>query len=496
MNFPSPDMSRRTLFLSISFLLLVFISSCTKIERTTLGGGLIPGSDRIFTDTMMLPVITTSFIEADTTIIGKNEQHIVGFLNDPMFGTTSASIYFQMMPTSYPFSYPVTKDSLFLDSCVLSLAYTGSHGDTNAISKINVYQITDPTFKSSRLYKLSEGVHFSTADLLGSAQFTAVNLRTGYKAAYKTDTIYNQLRVKLNNSFGQLLLEQDNVNGAFRNDSIFKAFFNGLAIIPDTTASGNVINYFTLTGAESRINLYYRYKKRDGTGNDTTVSRFTFVADTVRSANANKIYRNYTGSAAQSTLTSGQPSSLAYIQAGPGTAVRIKVPSLDTLKNKAYIIHRAELVARQVYQGPLAVENIFLQPDLHLFSYTSDGKVASIPYDSLHYFTNTLTLDAYRNVSLYTVNTTYTGGIPSYINDASNNRVAEYRMNITSYIQHLVMGKTDVRDFKLSAPYFAEFSGGISSASAINPLAFGRVQLGGGSHPQYRMFVRIYYSKQ
>ena len=151
MNFLSPDMRRRSLFLSV--LLLTFFSSCTKLERTSLGGDLIPGSDRLITDTMELPAQTTSFIESDTFSVGKNDQHTLGYINDPMFGTTTAAMYFQMLPLSYPFTYPVAKDSMFLDSCVLSLSFSGIHGDTNALSKVNVYKITDPTFKSSKLYR-------------------------------------------------------------------------------------------------------------------------------------------------------------------------------------------------------------------------------------------------------------------------------------------------------------------------------------------------------
>lgn len=472
------------------------MSGCTKLERTTLGGDLLPGSDRLITDTMELPVETTSFIENDTSTIGKGDQHILGYINDPMFGTTTAAMYFQMLPAFYPFTYPVAKDSMFLDSCVLSLAFGGTYGDTSAVSRVNVYKINDTSFKASRLYRISQGINFSTSDLLGTAQFTAVSLRKGYKAAYKPDTIFNQLRVRLANSFGQMLLDESTTTGNLQNDSLFKIFFKGLAVIPDSTFSGNAINYFSLTGTDSRINLYYRFKKRDGTGDSSTVSRFPFVPDVIRSANANKVYRNYTGSIAQPTLTSGLPSGLAYIQAGPGTAVKIKVPTLDTIKNKPYIIHRAEIVARQVYQGPLSIENILVQPFLHLFTYTADGKIASIPFDSTNYYANTFTVDLLRNTALYKINTRYTGGEPSFIKDASNNLVAEYKMNITSYVQNIVNGKASRRDFKLSAPYYAEFSGGISSASSLNPLAFGRVQLGGGSHPQYKMFVRIYYSKQ
>ena len=417
-------MRRRNLFLSIPIFLLLVISGCTKLERTTLGSDLLPGADRLATDTMELPVETTSFIENDTSTIGKRDQHILGYINDPMFGTTTAAMYFQMLPTSYPFSYPVAKDSLFLDSCVLSLAFAGTYGDTSALSKVNVYRITDDSFKPGKLYRVSEGVNFSTADFLGTAQYSSRTMRKGFKAFYKSDTIFNQLRIRLSDAFARDLLDQDNVTKAFRTDSIFKKYLRGFALVPDSTISGNAIHYFNLNTTESRLNLYYRYTKREGGGDSSTVTRFAYIADTIRSANANKVYRNYTGSIALPTLTSGLPSSFAYIQAAPGTAVKIKVPSLDTLNNKPYIIHRAELVARQVYLGPLSIENILLPPQLHLFTYTANGKIASIPYDSLNYYTNTFTFDLLRNVGLYNITQRYTGGDPSYTRDASNNLVA------------------------------------------------------------------------
>ena len=495
MNFLSPDMRRRNLFLLIPVSIFILFG-CTKLERTTLGGDLLPGSDRLITDTMLLAVETTSFIETDSSTIAKSDQHILGYLNDPMFGTTTAAMFVQFLPPSYPFSYPVPKDSLFLDSCVLSLTYAGIYGDTNAVSKVNVYKITDPTFTSTKLYKISESANFLTANFLGTTQFSGVSARKGYKAAYKTDTIFNQIRIRLDNTFGRLLLDQDNITEALRNDTAFKQFLNGFAIVPDSTTSGNAISYISLTGTESRINLYYRYTKRDGTGLDTTVSRFTFTNDTIRSANANKVYRNYTGSMAAPYLTSGVPSSLAFIQAGPGTAIKIKVPGLDTIKNKPYIVHRAELVTRQIYQGPLLTEKTFLPPTLHLFTYNTDGSILSIPFDSSFYFVNTFSFDLLRKMTLYRINTAYTGGNPDFVTDASNNLVAEYKMNVTSYVQHIINGTSSRRDFKLSAPYFAEFANSISSSNSINPLAYGRVQLGGGNHPQNRMYVRIYYSKQ
>ncbi len=493
MSFLTPEMRRKS-FLVVPLFILVLISSCTKLERTTLGGDLLPGTDRLITDTIILPVVTTNYIEVDSTYIGKADQHLLGFVNDPMFGTTTASMYLQLLPTLYPFSYAVAKDSLFLDSCVLSLSFTGAYGDTSAVSKVNVYKVSDPAFKANKVYRITEAPNFSTGDFLGSASFTTADIRRPYRAAYKADSVINQLRIRLSDAFGRLLLDQDNVNGAFKNDTTFKNFLNGFAIVTDSVTSGNVINYFQLTGETTRLNLYYRQRNREGK-DDTTVARFTFVNDTVRSANANKIHRNYAGSTAQPVINSGTPSSLVYVQAAPGTAVRVSIPGLDTLNNRPYIIHRAELVAQQVYQGPLSIENMFVPPFLHMSSFSSSGAVEPIPFDQQYYMTPAGTLNLQAD-TMYTMDFDYTGGGTNFVRDAANNLIAEYRMNMTSYLQNLVNNKATKRDFKLSAPYIVHFTAKKASASYLNPLAYGRVQLGGGSHPTQKMYVRIYYSKQ
>jgi Domain of unknown function (DUF4270) len=494
MSFLTPEMRSKSSFLFVFIFLAILISSCTKLERTTLGGDLLPGSDRLITDTLILPVVTTNYLEVDSTIIGKTDQHLLGYINDPMFGTTTASLYLQLLPSLYPFAYPVSKDSLFLDSCVLSLAFTGAYGDTSAVSNVSVYKITDPTFKANKVYRITEAPNFSTGDFLGSASVTVRDIRRPYRAAYKPDSVFNQLRIRLSDAFGRLLLDQNNVNGAFQNDTTFKNFLNGFAIVADSVTSGNVINYFQLTGETTRLNLYYRLRNKEGK-DDTTVARFTFVNDTVRSANANKIHRNYAGSTAQPVLNAGVPSSLVYVQTTPGTAVRVSVPGLDTLTSRPYIIHRAELVAQQVYQGPLAVENMFVPPFLHMSTFSASGAVEPIPFDQQYYLTNTFTLNQQLD-TLYKFDNDYTGGFTNFVRDASNNLIAEYRMNMTSYIQNLVNNKTTRRDFKLSAPYIVQFTAKKASQSYLNPLAYGRVQLGGGSHPAQKMYVRIYYSKQ
>jgi hypothetical protein len=491
------EMTRIVSLIGFTSFVILFLNSCTKLDSTSLGGDFIPGSDRLITDTTTVPVTTTSFIINDTNYIDKRENQVAGYINDPMFGTTTGSMFFQMLPPLYPFSYPVAKDSLFYDSAVLSIQYNFTYGDTNAITKLNLYKITDPSFNPKRRYGYNEGINFSPGDFLGTATFKAPDLRQGRKLAFKTDSVFNQLRIRLSDAFGQALLQEDNITGALRNDTAFKAFFNGFALVPDSTTSGNALHYFSLSNFNTRINLYYRHRKRDG-GLDTVVANFINVPDTIRSAGANKLYRNYSGGSALPVLTSNTASSLAYVQAGPGTGVRIKAPGITNLIGRNYVVHRAELIVRQVYQGPLAVENTLVPPIVHLFTVGVDGKNATIPVDSSAYFA-VQSFDFARNIFLSSIDVTAAGGIPSYTTDAGGNRVAEYRIPITRYVQNILNGKAVLRDFVLEAPYFASFGNtdfNISSFDPINPVAYGRLQAGGGSHPTYPMVVRIYYSKQ
>lgn len=486
--------SNRITTFVFAFVLALALAGCTRLERSPIGGDLLPGGDRLITDTMLLPVTTTSFIENDTAALGKGEQHILGYINDPMFGTTTAAVYLQTLPLSYPFRFPATKDSLLLDSAVLSLAYRGLYGDTGATTRINVYRITDPGFVAKKMYRLTEGANFSPANLLGTQTFTPRQVRTGYKLAFRNDSVFNQIRIRLSDPFARSLLDQDNQTGALRNDTAFKQFLNGFAIVVDSTFSGSALHYISLADIETRLNLYYRVIKPGGSF-DTTASVFPFVPDTIRSANANKVHRNYAGSVAAPHLSSGLPSSLAFVQAAPGTSVNIRVPALDTLVGKSYIIHRAELVARQIFTGPAVIENQFRPPNTHLFTIAPNGANAAIPFDSLNYFVPG-PFDFFRQAFLYNLVVNYTGGIPSFRLDGSNNPVAEYYLNITRYVQNIITGRANRRDFRLSAPYIAAFRGPILGSASINALANGRVQLGGGTHPQHPMFVRIYYSKQ
>ena len=130
-------------------ILFCFLYSCTKISGTEIGAELLPVVDNINTFDTTLEVTTENFIFTDSalprlakTVTGGTPEMLLGYIsNDPQFGKSTASLYFQMEPLFYPFPYDV-KDSLYLDSVVLVMRWTGTtFGDTNQVQKVNVYRL-------------------------------------------------------------------------------------------------------------------------------------------------------------------------------------------------------------------------------------------------------------------------------------------------------------------------------------------------------------------
>jgi len=74
------------------------------------------------------------------------DNHVVGAItNDPLFGTTTASMYFEMKPNTFPFALAGTKDSIVVDSAVLILSYRGLYGDSTKPLTLRVFEISPST---------------------------------------------------------------------------------------------------------------------------------------------------------------------------------------------------------------------------------------------------------------------------------------------------------------------------------------------------------------
>ncbi len=481
-------------FFAIITIVAIVFSSCKKInEATELGGGLIPPVDNINTFDTALTVQAFQNVFGtgnDSVYLAKNDEYFLGKINnDPFFGKTDARLFLEFKPPFYKYYFLNKPDSLKIDSIVLVLDYQGTYGDTNTAQTINVYEL-DPTnkFKSDSSYLIRENT-LSYSNLLGSRTFFPRSLKDSVKAF--ADTTSKQLRIKLNNSFGTRLLAYDSSGtGAYGSDSLFGTKFRGFAL--QSMNTGNAVMSFNLAGANTKLAIYYKYNKGGPSKFDTTVANFIFSGS---SAVANYIQRDYSGTPLFTALNNGpNPDPVLFIQNSPGTFANLKIPALSGLSNR--VIHRAELIVEQLYDGS---DTVFRTPD-YLYLDASDPtiiansqKFRTIPYDLSFTSTGSLNLGAF-------------GCVPYMSVDGLGRQIKTWRFNISRYVQHVLTGTQKLYDLRLTAPFTLTEQFGIppgtdqTTGVLVNStIVKGRVRLVGNTGPldtnPARIRLRMVYSK-
>lgn len=485
-------------FLSLFVVSALLISSCKQIhDSTELGDGLVPAVDNINTFDTIISVNTyndsftignTDYLINDSTRIAKSGLHYVGKItNDALFGQTEAQLFMELKPPNYKYYFENHSDSLYIDSVVLVLDYKDVYGDTNVVQTLSVYEldnIASNAFKADSNYLIRrKAFSYNGGGLLGSKTF-APNILNDSIKAYK-DTTLNQLRIKLNNSFGDRLLAYDSsATGAYASDSAFKSRFKGFAVVSE--AGGNALMGFSLVGANTKLALYYRYRNAD---QDTTVKYFSF--NSITCGNANYVTRNYAGSPAGFSFAGGTTAldDLIYLQNTPGTFARIKIPGLASVTNR--VVHRAELIIEQVYHPS---DEIFYKPD-YLFLDVLDTALKNyryMPYD--------FTFDASNAPNLLNF-----GTVGRITDDGLGNRVSQWKFNVSRYVQNYLTGREPLHDMRLLAPYVVydiyKFNNNVvgyfNGVGLNSTIGCGRVRVAGGSYSDSakRMRLRIVYSK-
>lgn len=465
---------------------IITLYSCTKInDATTLGAGLIPAVDNVNTFDTSLDVQTYNGLFTNATDSTKDTLMSIRPLglisNDPLFGKSDARLFFEMKPSSYPYTFLNRPDSLVLDSVVLVLGYHNTYGDSTAQQTVNVYEIApEYIWNDTVSYKFRTN-NINKGNLLGSRTFIPKSLNDSIKV-YK-DTTAKQLRIKLSNSFGQRLLKYDTAGAlkAYFSDSLFRTFFRGFAL---ECTQGNAIMNFDLAGSNTKLAIYYRDLNGGSSIQDTAVTYF----------GANGRQASYIiqapGASPYSSATSNPivAGTDVFIQSTPGSYATIKIPGLNTLTNR--VIYRAELVMEQIYDASNAT---FAQPDyLYVDAYDS----------SLNYY-RTIPFDFVYNGTYGTNNFTTLGSIPITTVDPSGRSIKVWKFDLTRFVQNIANGVQKSLPLRVTAPLYVQEYHKITPSSTeflyhvgVNSYpGQGRVKLGGGNRSSQKMRLRIIYSK-
>lgn len=468
-------------------LLIVFLfASCTKIDTTSVGSGLIPGVDNIHTFDTTLDVIATNYdayTECDS--VSFLDLHALGIIdNNPLFGKSLANIYLELKPAVFPFKLPAHDTlSMVVDSVVLVLKYDHSYGDTLTPQKVQVYEVSDK-MKYDSAYKTCTLI-FHEPDLLGEASYVPARLRDSIHGFKENDA--NQLRIRINNNWGTDFI--NNVS-KFSSDSAFKEYFKGFALVADEATGGEALNYFSLRSSSTRLSIYVRSKK--DTTKDTSMINLTFNHSDLSNISASANYIKRDRATSEITQHLSQPTegdSLIFIQTAPGSYALLKIPGLSSFPNS--VIHRAALIAEQVYDP--AVQQF--QPPGMLFLQAEDpdkpGKYTPMPCDF--------------SLGQLQTNFSYLGGFPEKVENGNGNAVSRYTFNISRYMQSIVTRKLANSTLKLSAPFYIYNDTAYTDRCnqfitpfnpyRMNHIADGGVKLNGSVQGPTRIRLYIVYSK-
>jgi hypothetical protein len=499
---------RRILSLALTgfICITVFNLGCTKLDTTNLGGDLIPEVDNIntFADTLYVNAVQGDY--NDTTYVGSSDLHALGNItSDPLFGKTTANIFFQLKPILYPFTFG-NKDSLAglgLDSMVLCLKYSSFWGDSTILQRLQVYEVTDGDFVDSVGKRWDVNSEPTIGNALSQPKDVDVRRLADYmKYANSGDTVNNQIRIKITDpTFINNLWTSDSAssgagNHAFHSDSLYRRAFKGMAV--KAIGNGNGLMYINIADTGTKLEIHYRIR---GPLNkiDTMYKSFrlmTSVPDTVTqlSASANSVKRERSGPSVSPAPTD------IYLQAQAGTFATLTVPRLNTYKDTNRIIHRAELIVEQVPDNQV-YDTMFSAPNFMYLDLKEPGTASPAKYKPVYLDLNPT--QAY--------DPDFTNGFPfypsggpdfSYYGGFVRRKVVGttasdyYNINITRYIQRMVTK----HDTNYQMRLFPAFSFHYPQYSSVyvpynNNVAYGRVKVGNGNHPTYPMRIRIVYSK-
>ena len=479
-------------------LLSILSSACTRVSTSELGLGLLPSLDAINTKDTIIEVETETVDIPDSLSIFGSDNHILGELNnDPLFGNTKATMFFQMLPDFFPFYVQGSKDSIVVDSAVLTFKFAGFYGDSSKPLKINVHQIDPSTpLDISKYYPANYPELYGIKAGAAMANPVTVDIaRLGDSIINRYEASQYQIRIKLFDKYARMFIKEFDSTNAYRNDTTLRQYFPGFALSVDPSANKNVLLKLNMTDTNTRLALYFKtnYSPVGSKGIvDTTVLKMRFRLSA--NGDANFIKRDRKGSEVLSHIGKANDS-LVYVQTSPGTGVKIKIPAIKSLANK--IIHRAELIAEQVPDDANlnTIEKQMLAPRyLLLAAYdANNGKVMrNVPND----YQSIANAEAFARF----------GGFQTYKSLNGYDKVATYNFNITRYLQGVVSRKDTTFDFRISAPvndsiryvppYPNNTLAGVDyiTTSTSNQPAMGRVRLGGGKHSRFKMRLRIYYS--
>ncbi len=393
----------------------ILFTACKK-EWNELGSQLVV-SDDLELFSFDEQEIKISVVKEDSLRSLNTSTSYIGYLNDPYFGNTSASLYteFRIPSTDVDFGLSAQADSI-----VLSLDIAGYYGDTLSPLTISVREMleTIETTTTDTLDVETVVNIYSTDDfdvdpqILNNAQQEFLPIAS------------SKLNISLSNTFAQQFLDVDSTN--FADNEAFQSFFNGLYITVDQGLENGLLLELDLLSESSKLTLYYHNEFSDSLSYDFQIN-----------SSADRMTRwshDYSATEIESALNM-EFVSQGYVQGGVGLRTYVELPDLNILKDSNYVFHSAELIIPYISNE---LDSIFYGPSkLGLAAVNSDGNLEVLTEDQN--IQGSTYFDGNRDETTQTYSFNIARYIHKVVQEGYTNRLALYVPTSVSQPQRLII---------------------------------------------------------
>jgi len=418
-------MSKPMLRISVLFLLICLFSACKK-NWNELGSQLI-ATENITVLSFDSLKIKASIHREDSLSSLNTSSYFLGSFTDADFGSTDASIYTEFR---MPSSDVVFGENAQADSIVLSFQIEGFYGDTSSALNISVKEMLEEITSSTT----DSSGQDSSIVIYTDQDFLIDNTTIGslsYTAASSGATLVN---INLTNEFAQSFLDAETLN--FEDNTAFQSFFKGLYISCDQFTSQGMLLELDLLDVSSKLTLYYQNSESDSLSYDFQIN-----------SNADKMTRwshDYSTTNIPN-LIGEEDLEQAYVQGSVGYRTYLTLPSLESLKDSNYVIHKAELTIPYFYNEN---DSVFSIPSkLGLAAVNSQGGLEILSEDQ------NIQGSSYFDGNSNILDQTYTFNIARYahkvIEQGYTNRLAIYVPSSVISPERVLLLNDDVNSIKL-----------------------------------------------
>ncbi len=342
---------RRIVLFSACFLFATLTFQSCKKKDLPFGNGTLNPDELLATGGQAFDISTYSVVE-DSFPSDNQLNALLGTMHDPKMGLVKASFFTQF---NYSSKIAHTAGTTFvIDSVVLSLRYNGYYGNLTP-QTFEVYEMVDPIHVDSTYYKFSDFAVSSTNLVLPSSATQTPNPTDDMIVG--TDSSANaQLRLQLDPTIGNTLLNEAINGSAFSSTTEFQTFFKGLKITTSSAtpnAGDGAILYFNLGSADSKLTVFYHIP-----GDDTDYS-FKVIIDS-KCGDFNQVAVDNTGYPVAAVLADNSLGNTQFYAQAFQTRAKVDFNSISSIP-KGSFIHAAVLELPVAFQtGTMYYPSVYL----------------------------------------------------------------------------------------------------------------------------------------